>query len=783
LESFELSPENHAVMSTPDKLLITYPGPALSIPAETAANKSFQENIASFLSSMDFEVLDSALTTVKAGSEAVEERDTADPHYIIQLLTGILRGYPGAAIVEPRRVTKRIAEEVLWKNAFKPWRRLPLWLLIRVTLQTTISEQSLYKTFLLFFMSKFALSCIQDEHAFSSEILYIMRAKVARRSAKLEDAIPEFVASAVDKAIANTQIILDRRWKKVQNAQEHSAPWNPRGINIETDTRLALTNSREYLDSILFPANSIAESTSSFKPSHPSRFDGDFHQLSDNRLLDALKSDNPLIVLYDFEQHVQNNLESWVSDRLDSQSSRLSACNTLLTCFEQYVEASKKHFDRDNPEDQSHMLLTVLEIWVAIDRLTTEEIPLLTQYSPEIPENFLEPLLAQKAKDIELANKIERYIRERHEDATNQLSIFSDVCSDAAFPVKYFHNSSELMNLKNKIEVHASTERRKTRTSLQKLNNKYKSLIDQASQKKCEYFTSWVGRLVHARNCVRCDLENEAAGLRINVHEWPLPSDPQKAMCVVFELACPQLFSIWRDVTYTILTELGCLSPPGSKASPFTDIEKYSSFENFRESRSSLIRYASESKPFVYSHYSSTRIPATEDQVCVNNGLRFRLFDSSNQVWADREFEGSTLADRCTLKLPRGSRYRHLQFAIDGTSHTSNSVLAKQSDCPKELSVNEHVVFGSLRSGGRLQWMNMARELRARSLMFRTPEVHYIFLQALSQLGPLYEGVNRDWHIDLENADFCKLIIHESGHLLRSIGQNWQEALTLRIIG
>ena len=94
---------------------------------------------------MDVDVLDSTPTptTVKAGSVVNEVRETVDPTYISGLLFGILRGYGHSAVVD--RITKRIGDEVLWHDAYQPWRQSPLWLVLRVTPQTSLHTTNLYK--------------------------------------------------------------------------------------------------------------------------------------------------------------------------------------------------------------------------------------------------------------------------------------------------------------------------------------------------------------------------------------------------------------------------------------------------------------------------------------------------------------------------------------------------------------------------------------------------------------------------------------------------------------
>ena len=94
-ESFEVDPPNAKIMGTIGRVRRALPGPAISVPDETAMDPSFQRELASFLTQMDADILeDSSASTRKANSDVPEERDTADPHLITELLTAILRGLP-----------------------------------------------------------------------------------------------------------------------------------------------------------------------------------------------------------------------------------------------------------------------------------------------------------------------------------------------------------------------------------------------------------------------------------------------------------------------------------------------------------------------------------------------------------------------------------------------------------------------------------------------------------------------------------------------------------------
>jgi hypothetical protein len=118
---------------------------------------------------------------------------------------------------------------------------------------------------------------------------------------------------------------------------------------------------------------------------------------------------------------------------------------------------------------------------------------------------------------------------------------------------------------------------------------------------------------------------------------------------------------------------------------------------------------------------------------------------------------------------------------VSGTQHPPNDIIAAQADCPKELSLHEFIAFAGLRSGPRLQWLNIARELASPFLSFRREEVHTLITQAAWQLGPLVDGV-REWHVDLNISSFGKVLLGELESLLEKIKANWLEEVAVRTI-
>jgi len=179
-EVFEVLPLISAVMKTEGKLLCSYPGTAIQVPVDTFTDECFLRELSFFLVQMDVDHLDTTPTISSESKESVlyDIYESVHPRYISELLVGILRGYGQPAVVD--RITKRIGDEVLfgavplwekWPDRLrrwllrrdkpgsdKPWRRSPLWLILRVTLQTSLRLSNLYKPFIFSFTPIFCVA-------------------------------------------------------------------------------------------------------------------------------------------------------------------------------------------------------------------------------------------------------------------------------------------------------------------------------------------------------------------------------------------------------------------------------------------------------------------------------------------------------------------------------------------------------------------------------------------------------------------------------------------------
>ncbi|KAH7882707.1 hypothetical protein F5I97DRAFT_1931318 [Phlebopus sp. FC_14] len=772
-ESFEASPSAGAVMNARGKLVCSYPGPAVAIPNNVFNDSLFQTELANFLVRMNEDVLDAAQTSRKAGSTVVEERDTTHPRYITELLTGVLRGL--GRPVDIQRVTKRIGDDVVWNNSRLPWRRSPLWLVIRVALQTSLQRGSLapitYKAFMLFFMHGLTLRALRED--LSNELLHFMSAKLSHRVMKLGSSIPDWLSQSVHRACADVRKLTEDRWRRIQAAQAASPHWCPAELNLSQDTQLSLLGSRGYIHDVLMNRSPLLP-RSTFRLNHHRR--GTIDEFLDPHatfFTEAYASE-ALLTLRDFERAIEVDVDTWVST-LDSVRAQ-SACESLEMLSSIYAEKALETY-KGNPENLSIMLLTLLELWVALDMIAVKAIPLLAEYSPEVPETLLHSLLLRTTSQLRRLQRAHEYLRQRHSKAKKGFSVFSSKITHQSFAVRYFWNSSPLQNLKSRIEQSARQDRASKLEELAQANARYAKLEKDIEKIGHSYNIHGKHK---AKKCPKCKMEKEKSAMTIPVHEWPLPADPTLAIATVFELECPVTFNMWRSATCHFIIDI--CSPKKEPASPYIILDDYAALKSYHKKHPrSRITLASDTKPVQKTHYNPARIPGTEGTTCFENGLALYPFDQGRHLVLTDAFQQANVSHYCTYVLPAGA-YENLHGYLASTLHSSNDVHASQAMCSPTLSIHEFIAFGHLRSGPLLQWLNILRELRDRTLSFRREEIHLLIAQAVLQVGPLLNAGYREWHTDIHDVSFCTVILSELESLVMSVEANWLEATTMKTV-
>ncbi|KDQ10210.1 hypothetical protein BOTBODRAFT_178408 [Botryobasidium botryosum FD-172 SS1] len=779
IELFEVSLPASTVIGAAGKVVCTFPASAFSLSNYDFRSASFQEELASFVSQMDVDVLEEAQAkTRKAGTVLSEYRETTDPMFITDMLAAILAGFSRPA--DTKKIQKRIGDDVVWSDALLPWRRSPMWLVIRVTLQTTLFNADShvdYKSFMLFCMTQL----LQDacDIGLESDLLHFMRSKLSRRFFKLDGvfspASPSAAAPDFQSTLRACGDLLQRRWTKIQEMQARSPVWNPESFDIQQDVQLDLPNSRRYLMERIH-ANASSKKKTKFTPENTKRLASIDDALNPQLFQSVLSRDsNPQLALMDFETYVTKSIDEWVERSLSSDSS----CSHLAEAIDIYVTNAKAAY-QSNHEQCSIMLLTIFELWTALDKIAVHQTPLMRDYSPEVPDDLFAPLVLSKGSLVARVSKIEAYIRGRAARASRG-SVFDDSLHHMSFACQSYRSSPQLRALEAQIQSDAEVAKKAKLAELERMTEKHNDLLRQESE--LDHNEVRVkGVMKHkARRCPKCRAKQAAAQMRIEVFESPLPEEQYKRQSVVFELSCPRAFGVWRSTTYYILFDICRTGMIGAAPPPTYPLKEYRGLQAYvKQGFFSRISLASHEKSFYTTHYQWQQFPASKQEVLRPNGLKFRLFDEEHKRWTTNSFTECDVSAFCAPQLPPGSSL--MQYAVDSTKHTQNEVLANQSECPAEWNFHQYIAFCSLRSGGRTQWLSILRMLAAQELPFRLPEVEVLVSQAACQIGPTTNGIMRDWHIDLDRQEFRLQLLVELDALLNRVKENWLNVSAIRVV-
>ncbi|MCJ1353709.1 MAG: hypothetical protein MMC33_003696 [Icmadophila ericetorum] len=780
-ESFELSPTNEAVMNTAGRLHRSFPGPAIAVAAHRVKDASFYEPLSEFLVRMDLETPSEVQPIFEKSNSRVNEiRDTVDPRLITEMFTGILRavGRP----VDVPRIQKNTREEVLWSDALCPWRRSPLWLLLRVALQTTLVRYDpklanvRYKSFILYFLARIIRDALNST---SSHLLFSMCAKLSRRALKLEHLGAFHGMEFVRGTIVKVHQKLQSKWNSLQVCEKTI---ELKGISFLHDTRLTIPGLKSYLKKMT-SRPIVTRTTHGFNPACSTRLLEGSKKLPKFEHSWSEDIDRRSLELADLEKWVANYLSDWTRVQLGNPN----ACTNLANLIESYAELARLCYS-GNPEETSIMLLTILELWIALDKCSVDQISLLHDFDPGFPEALFDPLLLPKKDHLKRLVLAEKYLANRRTRATSKSSYaFDEFASSESLGVRYFNQSAKHQELRARIEADAATEKYRKFSEYAAKRRQYQDLIRDASSQFCQYEKSYnyLGReeSTHSGSCFKCSLERDAANIDIAIHEHPLPTGDLNVKAAVFELDIPDVIYTWRDATFRVLVDV--FSTQEHEQEDGCDklyfLQSYHGLQKYFVSKVGRIRMASVAKPWVVTHHRSKKISQiSEDGVCVNNGLKYNIYDFKAENWTRNLTNKCGVLEICTFLLP--DAYRNLQYAVQGTTHTSNEVIAGQDACPQDLTIHEFYAFASFRAGHRLQWRNIARELRSRTLNFSREETLMLVAQSIWQAGPLgNDALYRESHVDLAEEDFALSLISSIDDALGTIEGSWQGASAARI--
>ncbi|KAJ6561124.1 hypothetical protein DFH09DRAFT_503515 [Mycena vulgaris] len=803
LEFFQASAKTAEVTGTTGKLIIQYPSrPRLFLPIDATFIKSLSALLADLACT---DMSDAIPKTRKAHSSHDELRDVPDIRYISELLGGIARALTpveSAAQIASSTVyaTKRINDHVLWKSALLPWRRSPKWLIIRVVLQTTLQQWGLsekygYKVFITFVLAK-TLELARAAGV-SHDLLFVMSAKVSTRLWKLRAVFdinlpiqtrPPFPIHFISQQMTAVGSVLQRSWKDIQDREAAPSSWAaPTPAQITAAQVLTLPRSSAYLEGVKGRALTLDTGHTVFQPSI---FEAHL-QSQCNIQINTVSS--PGAATPDLWLRLLN-LEQWIANWTDTSSPQQLV--KLVALIEENDRLALS-FESQNPEYFSRIFLVVLELWVAIDKSATSQFPLLLDYSPELCIESFEPLLLPELSQMRRLHQIELYVTKRRTDATYpNLSVFVLHTHPHSLPSRHFARNADLQTLEREIKTQASLQKALKQQELREKLSLYNEIIEERDRLEHVHETGENKGTKKSRpSCGRCVKEQEASNLTITVFEWPLPENNALSHLVLFELVLPKAFGIWRRATYRLARNHSSIasiasqkpakkkSKAGKKKSKIPPaacmvLRDYPSLKNHFSTNTQGITLASMTKSFLNSHYKAHKFPCSVADIIINHPLKFQLWDDSRHEWLPSAFPTIDIRQSCTPQFPPGP-YEALKWTVIATTHKPNEVIARQSECPVQISHHEWENFGHLRAGVRLQWCNMMLLLITGGVSLADSAVFLLFRQTAWQAettGPC--GYYREAHFDLSQDYFGEEIVDVLDKRLGSISGNWKEGWT-----
>lgn len=781
LETFELSPTNEAVMGTIGRLQRRFPASAVSIPIKRFRESGFIQAFTSTLETMSYqEVAEAKPKISKKGESQIEERDTTDPLLVTDFLHAVLLALDRDAITVSS-ISKNTREEVLWKDAFMPWRRSPVWLLIRVTLQLRFerlhSDRLLYKEFMIFLMT-YTLDTAQKRE-FPSDLLHCMMTKIGRRLKKLGDDFQAPWIGNVHGTLKQTRDCLQERWELICEEKDADVGLNHFSMRIlPREASEPYPKLNAFIRSI--DARQDEESINQFRaPWILRKYDAssipDLGNLPDKSIVLHLSA---------FERWVETSLSLW-AQKLDENT-----CSQLYDLAKEYYNLSREYYF-GCPESLSIASLTMLELWMACDKFACEQIPLLKEYSPEIPAKLLQSLLLHSSYHSERLVMLEAYIEGRCVGTlSGPSSIFSSFGHKNSFSVRYYAQSTLHQTLRSDIERVAMEERERKRQEYHEKVRQYDMLRQAAAYLTCEYNTyvnETTGRVdrYHSGSCRKHLLDKQADSLTIDVHEWPLPASELEARSAIFELNVPSRFSAWRNMTTLIINDVLKCDYSGSRSDKVVDSlgGHLSSYFTGVTHRLELVSTTKSNKR-THRHGKKIKLCTDEGDVLVKNGLRYEYYDSVNKCFVSHFINENKFVESHMLKLSEpNNALQAFIFRPPGQENglTPNHVLSQQCDYSQDLSLEESKAMASLPVGYRILWENLLVQLFCPKVDFNKSDTALIIMQIIDQAGPPFCGSTyRASHQQLFDDAFHKRLLEGLSHSVDRIQKNWESYVALR---
>ena len=769
-EDFEPLADNKSVMACKGSLIRRFPSRSIIVSKTIMCDVDFRHELVNLICRLQEETFLSAQATVKkAGVKLHEPRELPSSELVSQLLMSIVAASGKA--YETVQIKMRTRDTVEWRNAYLPWRRSSLWQVIKVTIRLSLALAlgaeagfNQYKSFMLVLNQSICRQAVETNQ--SPSTLHMIRAKMARRAAKMTESLLPNVKEMVHQTGMEACRNIEARWRVIQATNTAASAIEALPSFEDRDTYLFLRSSGTFLrQTIEVPLHALSEC--SFEPDERSRLT---HGRAGLPTLPAQDRDHDhlLLVLLDFEEWVACKLDGWVASAKADQSLGRELCDLA----NRYLDLAGHSY---LPSQFSPLLLTVLHVWKAADEMIVKLHPTLASHAPGIPASFLEPLVLPTLQQLEAVTGIESYLIRRRGAALNPCCTVFSQPDPTSVAIQIYDSSSRYRKEREKIEKHAQTEQELKEKAWIAGKAEYDRLREEANSMNCDEVKDSDDELVHSYRCRKCKIIEQADGMTIQVFEWPLPAEESMLKAVIFELLCPAEIKLWRDLTWRLLHDLGRKVKASSSATPFEYVRDYRGLVSDATGSEPRITLRSTTKSNYVTHYKDPKIHSAWSKVNLPHGLKYRMFDRQGATWLADQLAEPNVRYKTNTRLPDGP-YKNIEATVNDTSHTSNWVVANQDKCSDLLSLDAFYAFGSLRAGESIQWLNILRVLASRELDLNDQAILILIQQTIWQMGtPHPSSGYRTSHARLDDPAFITSLLRLVEDCLARICENWKE--------
>ncbi|KAH8731001.1 hypothetical protein GQ44DRAFT_822597 [Phaeosphaeriaceae sp. PMI808] len=817
-EALELSPTNEAAQQK-GRLIRHFPSRTVSLLASQMRDEGFTDSLARTLAKLTTqEALGHQPQVTKASCNHNEPRDTANPamvtDWFMHMLTAV--GKPKDAT----SITKHTREEVFWQKQ-QPWRRSPLWLLIRVSLQLFFTRHNeeqespaeLYKAFSILIFSRVIQKAVEGSYwrYFGSESLHLTSQKLLRRMLKFERSnlgrhLCQGWENTVKVTIRSADEFMVEQWANVEASAEKNIGTASHSLNLEENQDMVLS----ALDATLISTKSRQQRATfrNFWPPNPlpSLPEGanDIPNLPDQPPEPIEYTDYRLAKL---EHWVQEQSAAWIISR----KHETKTCKKLRQLMIAYHSKASVRYS-GIPTAMSIMYLTLAELWVMCDKTVCDLHPLLKEYDPKICIEEFQNLCLPTKNQMGRLRAVENYVAERRNNADLSLpSIYKDFGHPSSLAVRLFEESSNLQHVKTQIEDVATLKRQKKCQELDELKTQYQDMMRRHDKGtcECELATStssnsgfWIfstctcvdceAETFSENNaiCPRCQLKIDAEALECDVFEWPLPPSPNEANAVVFELNPLNSVTEWRDASLHFMTKVlrfGYETPQSPHhIYTFTSRKDLLPYLKKEQNKGQRIILLSEIKGHTETLYRKmlSVVNIEYDDVCLGNAFDYKYFDRTERKWCGTFESSEQLPLEAIYTLPQRSTTlsRYLfrpHSAPDGLP--CNETVANTTDCPTQFSIEEYRAFTSVSLGRNIVYQNILAQLAMPTLDFTKVETLVLILQAIHQVGPGTVHDERVNHHILTEYAFGNVMITKLEEVLGLVDQNGESWRALTV--